>query len=153
MRYGSFVRSPESGSIPRQWQLSKLCTSEVKFRFPTPCPRKLRLSRQALLLQMSFPVHRLRGPRLKWTARRPSSSFNSPHRYNEVWLRGRANVMIQTLFGSTEKTPGLLERMKEAVSRTRQNLSERIDEVVSFSKEIDRNTLDDLEATLINEDL
>lgn len=61
--------------------------------------------------------------------------------------------MIQTLFGSTEKTPGLFERMKEAVSRTRQNLSERIDEVVSFSKEIDRNTLDDLEATLIGADL
>ena len=61
--------------------------------------------------------------------------------------------MIQTLFGSTEKTPGLFERMKEAVSRTRQNLSERIDEVVSFSKEIDRNTLDDLEATLLAADL
>lgn len=61
--------------------------------------------------------------------------------------------MIQTLFGNTEKTPGLFERMKEAVSRTRQNLSERIDEVVSFSKEIDRNTLDDLEATLIGADL
>jgi fused signal recognition particle receptor len=61
--------------------------------------------------------------------------------------------MIQTLFGSTEKTPGLFERMKEAVSRTRQNLSERIDEVVTFSKEIDRNTLDDLEATLIAADL
>jgi fused signal recognition particle receptor len=61
--------------------------------------------------------------------------------------------MIQTLFGSTEKKPGLFERMKEAVSRTRQNLGERIDEVVSFSKEIDRNTLDDLEATLIAADL
>jgi fused signal recognition particle receptor len=61
--------------------------------------------------------------------------------------------MIQTLFGSTEKKPGLFDRMKEAVSRTRQNLSERIDEVVSLSKEIDRNTLDDLEATLIGADL
>lgn len=61
--------------------------------------------------------------------------------------------MIQTLFGSTEQKPGLFDRMKEAVSRTRQNLSERIDEVVSFSKEIDRNTLDDLEATLIGADL
>jgi fused signal recognition particle receptor len=61
--------------------------------------------------------------------------------------------MIQTLFGSTEKTPGLFERMKDAVSRTRQNLSERIDEVVAFSKEIDRNTLDELEATLIGADL
>jgi fused signal recognition particle receptor len=64
-----------------------------------------------------------------------------------------ATFMIQTLFGSTEKTPGLFERMKEAVSRTRQNLSERIDEVVAFSKEIDRHTLDDLEATLIGADL
>lgn len=61
--------------------------------------------------------------------------------------------MIQTLFGSTEKKPGLFERMKEAVARTRENLSERIDEVVAFSKEIDRNTLDDLEATLIGADL
>jgi fused signal recognition particle receptor len=61
--------------------------------------------------------------------------------------------MIQTLFGSTEKKPGLFERMKEAVSRTRENLSERIEEAVAFSKEIDRNTLDDLEATLIGADL
>jgi fused signal recognition particle receptor len=63
--------------------------------------------------------------------------------------------MIQSLFGSLEEQnkPGLLERMKQAVSRTRENLSERIDEAVSFSKEIDRNTLDELEATLIGADL
>jgi len=63
--------------------------------------------------------------------------------------------MIQTLFGSTEneKKSGLFDRMKQAVSRTRENLSERIDEVVSFNKEIDRNTLDDLEGTLIGADL
>jgi fused signal recognition particle receptor len=63
--------------------------------------------------------------------------------------------MIQSLFGSTEETkkPGLFERMKQAVTRTRENLSERIDEVVAFSKEIDRNTLDELEATLIGADL
>ncbi len=61
--------------------------------------------------------------------------------------------MIQTLFGSTEKKPGFLERMKEAVTRTRENLTERIEEVVAFSKEIDRSTLDDLEATLIGADL
>ncbi len=61
--------------------------------------------------------------------------------------------MIQTLFGSTEKKPGLFDRMKEAVTRTRENLSERIEEAVSFSKEIDRHTLDDLEATLIGADL
>jgi fused signal recognition particle receptor len=61
--------------------------------------------------------------------------------------------MIQTLFGSTEKKPGLFDRMKEAVARTRENLSERIDEVVPYNKEIDRNTLDDLEGTLLGADL
>jgi fused signal recognition particle receptor len=61
--------------------------------------------------------------------------------------------MIQTLFGSTEQKPSFLERMKEAVTRTRENLSDRIEEVVAFSKEIDRSTLDDLEASLIGADL
>ncbi len=63
--------------------------------------------------------------------------------------------MIQTLFGSLDEQqkPSFLDRMKEAVTRTRENLSERIEEVVSFGKEIDRNTLDDLEATLIGADL
>src|SRR5262249_8128808 len=59
--------------------------------------------------------------------------------------------MIQTLFGSLEEEqkPSFLDRMKEAVSRTRENLAERIEEAVSFSKETDRNPCDDLEATLI----
>jgi fused signal recognition particle receptor len=63
--------------------------------------------------------------------------------------------MIQTLFGSLEeeKKTGFLDRMKQAVTRTRENLSERIEEVVAFTKEIDRGTLDDLEATLIAADL
>ncbi|HLV86533.1 MAG TPA: signal recognition particle-docking protein FtsY [Candidatus Sulfotelmatobacter sp.] len=65
--------------------------------------------------------------------------------------------MIQTLFGSLqeeqEKKPSFLDRMKQAVTRTRENLADRIDEVVSLGKEIDRNTLDDLEATLISADL
>jgi fused signal recognition particle receptor len=43
--------------------------------------------------------------------------------------------------------------MKQAVQRTRENLSERIEEVVSLGKEIDRSTLDDLEATLLGADL
>lgn len=65
--------------------------------------------------------------------------------------------MIQTLFGSLDeeknKKPGFLDRMKEAVSRTRENLSERIEEIVAFNREIDASTLDDLEATLIAADL
>jgi fused signal recognition particle receptor len=63
--------------------------------------------------------------------------------------------MIQTLFGSLDEQqkPSFLERMKEAVTRTRENLSERIEEVVSFGKEIDQATLDDLEAILLSADL
>ncbi|HVZ60394.1 MAG TPA: signal recognition particle-docking protein FtsY [Terriglobales bacterium] len=65
-------------------------------------------------------------------------------------------MMIQTLFGSLEQEPkktGFLDRMKEAVSRTRENLTGRIEEVVALRKEIDSDTLDDLEATLIAADL
>ena len=67
--------------------------------------------------------------------------------------------MVISLFGSKEKEkeqaskPGFLERMKQAVTRTRESLSERIESIVSFGKEIDRDTLDDLEATLIAADL
>jgi fused signal recognition particle receptor len=66
--------------------------------------------------------------------------------------------MLKSLFGSAEKEPeqkkpGFFDRMKEAVTRTRENLSERIDDIVSFNKQIDRNTLDELEATLIAADL
>src|SRR5881392_2613275 len=63
--------------------------------------------------------------------------------------------MIQTLFGSLteEQKPSFMDRMKQAVTRTRENLAERIEEVVSCGKEIDRDTLDDLEATLIGADL
>ncbi|MFB3813698.1 MAG: signal recognition particle-docking protein FtsY [Terriglobales bacterium] len=74
---------------------------------------------------------------------------------------------ILTLFGSLddeaqkqpeepEKKRGLFERMKQAVTRTRENLSEHIDEVVSTvpaGGEIDRDILDMLEATLIGADL
>jgi fused signal recognition particle receptor len=64
--------------------------------------------------------------------------------------------MIQTLFGSLEpqeQKTSLFDRMKEAVTRTRENLSERIEDIVALGKEIDRGTLDDLEATLIGADL
>src|SRR5947209_5431733 len=71
---------------------------------------------------------------------------------------------IQTLFGrledlekqkkeAEEREGSFFGRMRNAVSRTRENLSERIDDLVSVNKEIDRYTLDDLEAILINADL
>ncbi|HTD23326.1 MAG TPA: signal recognition particle-docking protein FtsY [Terriglobales bacterium] len=67
--------------------------------------------------------------------------------------------MAISLFGSKKKEeeqtskPGFLERMKQAVTRTRESLSEHIESIVSFGKQIDRETLDDLEATLIAADL
>jgi fused signal recognition particle receptor len=70
--------------------------------------------------------------------------------------------MIRNLFGASkgavaspdaEAKPGLFERMKQAVARTRENLSERIEQIVSVGKAIDRETLDDLEASLIAADL
>ncbi len=67
--------------------------------------------------------------------------------------------MLRSLFGTKEpeaeapKKPGFFERMKQAVTRTRENLSERIEEAVSLNQEIDSSTLDDLEATLIGADL
>ncbi len=64
--------------------------------------------------------------------------------------------MIQTLFGNADEKPekqGFFQRMKDAVTRTRESLTERIEDVVSLRKEIDRDTLDDLEATLIGADL
>src|SRR5271157_4934712 len=63
------------------------------------------------------------------------------------------SFMIQTLFGSTEEKPSFLQRMKEAVTRTRETLSETIEDVVAFRKEIDRETLNDLEGTLLAADL
>ena len=62
--------------------------------------------------------------------------------------------MIQTLFGSLEpQEPSFFDRMKQAVTKTRESLTERIEDIVSIGKEIDRSTLDDLEATLIAADL
>jgi len=59
--------------------------------------------------------------------------------------------MIQTLFGPPE--PTFREKMKEAVTRTRENLGQRIEQVMALTKEVDRDTLDDLEAILISADL
>jgi fused signal recognition particle receptor len=49
--------------------------------------------------------------------------------------------------------PSFFDRMKQAVTRTRETLSERIDQALAFTKEIDRSTLDELEAVLITADL
>lgn len=49
--------------------------------------------------------------------------------------------------------PSFFEKMKQAVTRTRESLSEKIDQITAFTKTIDRSTLEDLEATLLTSDL
>jgi fused signal recognition particle receptor len=83
----------------------------------------------------------------------PRLIYTIPPAIIESWCAKRSTPMIQTLFGSLEQKPSFLDRMKEAVTRTRENLAERIEDVVSLGKEIDRSTLDDLEATLLGADL
>ena len=66
--------------------------------------------------------------------------------------------MIQTLFGSLKeaeepKKRGIFDRMREAVTRTRENLSQSLEEIVALTVEIDDKALDELEMSLISADL
>ncbi len=65
--------------------------------------------------------------------------------------------MIQTLFGSlNQEDPeslSILDRMRKAVSRTRDNLGERLDNVLAMARTIDESALEELEMTLIASDL
>jgi fused signal recognition particle receptor len=61
--------------------------------------------------------------------------------------------MIQTLFGSVEQEPTLLEKLKSGVQKTRDGLVSRIEDVISGRKEIDAELLDELEYTLISADI
>jgi fused signal recognition particle receptor len=63
--------------------------------------------------------------------------------------------MIQTLFGSLEEPPkqSLFDRMKQAVSRTRESLEDRIEGVLSLTRAIDESALQDLEMSLIASDI
>jgi fused signal recognition particle receptor len=61
--------------------------------------------------------------------------------------------MIQTLFGSIEQEPTLLEKLKSGVQKTREGLVARIEDVVSGRKVIDADLLDELEYTLISADI
>ena len=61
--------------------------------------------------------------------------------------------MIQTLFGSTEPKPRLLERLHKALKSTQSNLVARVDDVVREKKEIDAELLEELEQALIGSDV
>ncbi len=61
--------------------------------------------------------------------------------------------MIQTLFGSVEQEPTLLEKLKSGVQKTRAGLVSAIEDAVQGRKEIDADLLDELEYTLISADI
>jgi fused signal recognition particle receptor len=63
--------------------------------------------------------------------------------------------MIQTLFGSLNEPEkkSIFDRMKQAVSRTRDSLGERIESVIALTREVDESALEDLEMSLIASDL
>src|SRR3954469_7281174 len=61
--------------------------------------------------------------------------------------------MIQTLFGSVEQEPTLLERLKTGVAKTRAGLVSRREDTLAGRKEIDADLLDELEYTLISADI
>jgi fused signal recognition particle receptor len=74
--------------------------------------------------------------------------------------------MAFSLFGKRDKDPGpetpaeavperrsFFDRMKQAVTRTRESLSDSIGSVIALTREIDENNLDDLEAVLLATDI
>jgi fused signal recognition particle receptor len=61
--------------------------------------------------------------------------------------------MIQTLFGSIEQEPTLLDKLKSGVQKTRDGLVSRIEDVISGRKTIDADLLEELEYTLISADI
>ncbi|MGC2638165.1 MAG: signal recognition particle-docking protein FtsY [Acidobacteriaceae bacterium] len=63
--------------------------------------------------------------------------------------------MIQTLFGSLNEPEkkSVFDRMREAVSRTRENLGERIDSVLAMTRTVDEAALEELEMSLIASDI
>jgi fused signal recognition particle receptor len=61
--------------------------------------------------------------------------------------------MIQTLFGSVEQEPSLLEKLKSGVQKTRAGLVSAVDDLLLGQKEINADLLDELESTLIAADI
>jgi fused signal recognition particle receptor len=61
--------------------------------------------------------------------------------------------MIQTLFGTVEQEPTLLERLKSGVKKTRAGLVTRLEDMLQGAKQIDADLLDELEFTLISSDI
>jgi fused signal recognition particle receptor len=58
-----------------------------------------------------------------------------------------------SLFNTPEPKPGLMDRMKQAVARTRDSMQERMDDLLTLARPVDETVLEDLESTLIASDV
>ena len=58
-----------------------------------------------------------------------------------------------SLFNTPEQKPGLMDRMKQAVARTRSGLQERMDDLLALAHPVDEAALEELEGTLIASDI
>jgi fused signal recognition particle receptor len=58
-----------------------------------------------------------------------------------------------TLFGTYKSEPTVMDKIKQAVDRTKENLTERLQEVIEGKKEIDAEMLDEIEAIMIGADI
>ena len=61
--------------------------------------------------------------------------------------------MIQTLFGSVQQEPNLLDRLKAGIQKTRSGLVDRLEDAIAGRKQIDAALLDELEYALITADI
>jgi fused signal recognition particle receptor len=63
--------------------------------------------------------------------------------------------MIQTLFGSLNEPEkkSIFDRMKQAVSKTRDTLGDKIEGVIALTREVDSAALEDLEMVLLSSDI
>ena len=61
--------------------------------------------------------------------------------------------MIQTLFGSLEQEPTLLEKLKAGIEKTRTGLVRGIEDAVAGGRRIDADLLEELEYTLLSADI
>src|ERR1044071_8195257 len=61
--------------------------------------------------------------------------------------------MIQTLFGSVEQEPTLLEKLKNGVQKTRAGLVSALEDALQGRREINADLLDELESTLLSADI
>jgi fused signal recognition particle receptor len=67
--------------------------------------------------------------------------------------------MFKSLFGTSQpeepapKREGIFDRMRQAVARTRESLSQKIADLAALTRTVDESALDELEAALLTSDL